>query len=123
MDDSAASAETALEWISWVYVALFFAAVAAWLVHQRRVIVAELAGEVEVGAITAEEAAVAASPARRVRYELAQLRAGDLHAAKATSAMCRELAELAFAKRREATDADAARELAARRERIRRLRP
>ena len=123
MDDSAAGAESALEWISWGYVALFFAAIVLWLLHQRRVIVAELAGEVQAGAITAEEASVAASPARRVRYEFAQLRAGDLDAARATSALCRELAELAFAKRREAGGADTARELARRRERVRSLRP
>ena len=71
-----------------------------WLLYQRRVIGEELAGECERGDLTADEAALAESPLARMRAEFAALRAGDLDEAKRTSALCRELAELAFAKRR-----------------------
>ncbi len=43
MDASAESAAEALKWISWAYVVLFFAGIALWLRHQRRVIREELA--------------------------------------------------------------------------------
>ena len=72
MDASAASATDALRWISWIYVVAFFAAIAAWLAYQRRVIRAELEPEAEAGLVTADEAADAASFSRRSRRELAQ---------------------------------------------------
>ena len=88
---------------------LFFAGIALWLRHQRRVIREELAAEVESGLITEAEAATAASFTKRCRRELAQARAGDLEGAHRTSSLCRELAELAFCKRRTSgrTGADA----------------
>jgi protease PrsW len=100
MDATAASATDALRWISWIYVVAFFAAIAAWLAYQRRVIRAELAAETEAGLITADDALDAASFSRRSRRELASLRAGDLDGARSTSALCRTLAELALTKRR-----------------------
>jgi RsiW-degrading membrane proteinase PrsW (M82 family) len=107
MDASADSAAEALKWISWAYVGLFFVGIALWLRHQRRVIREELADEVERGLITAEQAATAASFTNRCRRELAQLRASDLEGAHGTSSLCRELAELAFTKRRVAGLQDA----------------
>ena len=100
MDATSASATDALRWISWVYVVLFFAAIAGWLAYQRRVIRAELVSEADAGLVTAEEAADAASFTRRSRREWGYLRAGDLDGARSTSALCRTLAELAFTKRR-----------------------
>jgi RsiW-degrading membrane proteinase PrsW (M82 family) len=100
MDATAVSATDALRWISWAYVIAFFAAIAAWLAYQRRVIRAELTSETESGLISADEAADAASFTRRSRREIASLRAGDLDAARSTSALCRTLAELAFTKGR-----------------------
>ncbi len=100
MDASAETATDALRWISWAYVVVFFGAIALWLRYQRGVIRAELAGEVDDGLIGSEQAATAASFTRRSRRELAQVRAGDLEGAHTTSALCRELAELAFTKRR-----------------------
>jgi hypothetical protein len=81
-------------------VLLFFGAIALWLYYQRRLIRAELAGEVDEGLISPEQAATAASFTRRCRRELTQVRAGDLEGAHTTSSLCRELAELAFTKRR-----------------------
>ncbi len=101
MAASVESSEKTLEVISWVYVVLFFAAIAFWIAHQRRVIEAGLADEVERGDVSEEEALLALSPPRRARRQLSELRAGDLEAARATGARCRELAELALAKRRE----------------------
>jgi RsiW-degrading membrane proteinase PrsW (M82 family) len=100
MDASAASAEDALKWISWAYVVLFFAGIALWLRYQRRVLREELAPEAEAGLISEEQAATAASFTGRCRQELAQIRASDLEGAHQTSTLCRELAELAFTKRR-----------------------
>ncbi len=100
MDATAGSATDALRWISWIYVVAFFAAIAAWLAYQRRVIREELEPEAESGLISADEAADAASFSRRSRRELSYLRSGDLDSARSTSALCRALAELAFAKRR-----------------------
>jgi protease PrsW len=100
MDASAESATDALKWISWAYVVLFFAAIALWLHYQRRVIRQELAAETEAGLVTEEEAATAASFTRRCRRELTQVRAGDLEGVHRTSSLSRELAELAFTKRR-----------------------
>ena len=119
MDASAESALEALKWISWAYVVLFFAGIALWLRHQRRVIREELAAEVEAGLITEEEAATAASFTRRSRRELAQVRASDLEGAHRTSALCRELAELAFCKRRTSGQDDAPRQVERRRECVR----
>jgi hypothetical protein len=90
----------ALKWISWAYVVLFFAGIALWLQHQRRVIREELAAEADSGLVSAEEAARAASFTDRTRRELGQVRSGDLEGAHQTSSLCRELAELAFTKRR-----------------------
>jgi RsiW-degrading membrane proteinase PrsW (M82 family) len=119
MDETMASATDALKWISWGYVVVFFGAIAAWLRYQRRVIRAELEPESEDGLVSAGDAALAASFTRRSRRELAQLRAGDLDGARSTSALCRSLAELAFAKRRLAGRDDPRGELATRREEVR----
>ncbi len=119
MDASAASATDALRWISWIYVVAFFAAIAAWLAYQRRVIRAELEPEAEAGLVTADEAADAASFSRRSRRELTSLRAGDLDSARSTSALCRSLAELAFAKRRLSGREDERTEVERRREDVR----
>lgn len=102
MEATVESSESTLEVISWVYVGLFFAAIAFWLGYQYRVIKTELAAEVDSGAVTADEAALALSPRRRWRGQISDLRAGDLAAARQRGARCRELAELAFAKRRAA---------------------
>ena len=101
MSATVENSEQVLEVISWVYVGVFFAAIALWLAHQRRVIKDELAPEVERGSISESDALLALSPPRRARRQLAELRTGDLDAARATGTRCRELAELAFAKRRE----------------------
>src|SRR4051812_18367355 len=119
MDASAASAHDALKWISWAYVVLFFAAIAYWLGYQRRVIREELAPEVDAGLVTAGEAATAASFTSRSRRELGQMRAGDLEAAHRTSSLCRELAELAFCKRRTSGLEDAPAQVERRRECVR----
>jgi hypothetical protein len=108
-----------LKVISWVYVVAFFAAIALWLRHQRRVIAAELAEEAAGGLISEEEARVAASFTRRSLYEWRQVRAGDLEAARRTSALCRELAELAFTKHRLSRLEDTRGEVERRRERVR----
>ena len=100
MDASAESAAEALKWISWGYVVAFFVGIALWLRHQRRVIRSQLEAETESGLITPEQAATAASFRGRSRRELGQVRAGNLEGARRTSALCRELAELAFAKQR-----------------------
>jgi RsiW-degrading membrane proteinase PrsW (M82 family) len=121
MDASAQTATEALKWISWAYVVLFFAAIALWLHHQRRVIRGELAAEADDGLISADQAATAASFTGRCRRELAQLRAGDLEGAHRTSSLCRELAELAFTKRRVAGLADADAQIERRRDRVRDL--
>jgi RsiW-degrading membrane proteinase PrsW (M82 family) len=119
MDASAASATEALKWISWAYVVLFFAGIALWLRYQRRVIREELTEEADDGLVSTEEAATAASFTGRTRRELAQVRAGDYDGARRTSALCRELAELAFTKRRLAGVDDAAAQVDRRRERVR----
>jgi RsiW-degrading membrane proteinase PrsW (M82 family) len=119
MDATAASAEDTLRIISWAYVVLFFVGIAFWLRHQRRVIAAELAEEVEGGLIAEEEARVAASFSRRSLYELRQARAGDLEAAQRTSRLCRELAELAFTKHRLRGLGDPHDEVERRRDRVR----
>ncbi len=119
MDASAAAATDALRWISWIYVVAFFAAIAAWLAYQRRVIKEELVAETDAGLIAAEEAADAASFTRRSRRELASLRAGDLGAARSTSALCRTLAELALTKRRMSGQDDEDGEVERRREDVR----
>ncbi len=119
MDGSAETATEALKWISWGYVVLFFAAIALWLRWQRRVIREELAGEADAGLISAEQAATAASFTSRCRRELAQVRSGDLEGARQTSALCRELAELAFTKRRTAGLDDADTQAERRRECVR----
>ena len=100
MAETADDAVVALRWISWAYVVIFFAAIGLWLLHQRRVIREELADECGRGSLTEREAFVAASPLARGRDEIRALRDGDLEEAKRTSSLCRELAELAFAKRR-----------------------
>jgi hypothetical protein len=119
MDATAASATDALRWISWAYVVAFFAAIAGWLAYQRRVIRAELVAETDSGLIDATEAADAASFTRRSKREFASLRAGDLDAARSTSALCRTLAELAFTKRRMSGQADERGEVESRREDVR----
>ncbi|HEY8002456.1 MAG TPA: PrsW family intramembrane metalloprotease [Solirubrobacterales bacterium] len=119
MDASAASATEALKWISWAYVVLFFAGIALWLHHQRRLIREELAGEAESGLISAEEAATAASFTGRTRREIGQIRAGELEGARATSSLCRELAELAFTKRRLRGLEDSDQQVERHRERVR----
>jgi protease PrsW len=119
MDTSAESALEALKWISWAYVIVFFVAIAIWLHYQRRVIGEELAAEVEDGLISAEEAATAASFTRRWHREVADVRAGDLEAAHRTSTLCRELAELAFTKRRTFGQGDAPAQVERRRECVR----
>ena len=119
MDVSAETATDALKWISWAYVILFFAGIAVWLRHQRRVIREELAGEVDDGLISAEDAATAGSFTKRSRRELAQIRAGDLEGAHRTSSLCRELAELAFCKRRVSGLDDAPAQVERRRECVR----
>jgi RsiW-degrading membrane proteinase PrsW (M82 family) len=119
MDASVSTTEDVLKVISWVYVALFFAAIALWLRHQRRVIAAELVEESANGLISEEEARVAASFTRRSLYEWRQVRAGDLEAARRTSALCRELAELAFTKNRLSGRDDGREEIERRRERVR----
>lgn len=116
MDATADSATEALKWISWGYVVLFFAAIAAWLHYQRRVIRAELEPEAKAGLVTADDAALAASFSRRSRREFTQLRARDLEGARSTSALCRSLAELAFAKHRLAGREDPRGEVESRRE-------
>ncbi|MFL5870002.1 MAG: PrsW family intramembrane metalloprotease [Solirubrobacterales bacterium] len=119
MDASVASAEDTLRIISWAYVVAFFVGVAFWLRHQRRVIAAQLEDEVELGLISEEEARVAGSFTRRSAYEWRQVRAGDLDAARGTSALCRELAELAFTKDRLRGSPDSGPEIERRRERVR----
>jgi RsiW-degrading membrane proteinase PrsW (M82 family) len=119
MDDTVATATDTLKVISWVYVVLFFVGIALWLRRQRRVIAEELADEVESGLISEEEARVAGSFSRRTVYEWRQIRAGDVEAAAQTSELCRELAELAFTKRRLRDLDDAREEIAHRRERVR----
>jgi RsiW-degrading membrane proteinase PrsW (M82 family) len=119
MDATAASATDALKWISWAYVVAFFAAIAAWLAYQRRVIRAELESETEGGLVSEEEAADAASFTRRSRREIGSLRAGDLDGARSTSALCRTLAELAFTKRRLSGRADERGEIERRRDDVR----
>jgi RsiW-degrading membrane proteinase PrsW (M82 family) len=119
MGDSVTSTEDVLRVISWAYVALFLIAIALWLRHQRRVIATELVSETDAGLITEEEARVAASFTRRSVYEWRQARAGDLEAAKGTSALCRELAELAFTKHRLRELSDPGAEVERRRERVR----
>lgn len=119
MDATAASARDVLRIISWAYVVLFFVGIAFWLRRQRGVIVDELADEVDGGLISEEEARVAASFTRRTLYELRQVRAGDLEAAQRTSRLSRELAELAFTKRRLRGADDPSDEIERRRERVR----
>lgn len=119
MDATTASATDALRWISWIYVVAFFIAIAAWLAFQRRVIRAELTAETAAGLISGDEARDAASFRRRSRRELAFIRAGDLDGARSTSALCRSLAELAFAKRRLAGSDDERGEIERRREDVR----
>jgi RsiW-degrading membrane proteinase PrsW (M82 family) len=121
MDASVATAEDTLRIISWLYVVAFFVGVALWLRHQRRVIATQLEDEVEHGLISEEEARVAGSFTRRSVYEWRQLRAGDLDAARGTSALCRELAELAFTKDRLAGAPGSDAEIERRRERVRDL--
>ena len=100
MDLSTATAQDVLRLISWAYVVLFFSAIALWLQHQRRVIASELEREVDRELISPEQRLLAASFLARTNREWRQLRAGDLDGARATSALCRQLAELAFAKNR-----------------------
>lgn len=101
MQRSADSAQDVLRLLSWAYVALFIAAIALWLRHQRRVIAAELEEEVGRGLISEPERRLAGSYLARLGRQWRQLRAGDLDGARRTSALCRDLAELAFAKRRD----------------------
>jgi RsiW-degrading membrane proteinase PrsW (M82 family) len=119
MDASAESALEALKWISWANVLLFFAGIALWLRHQRRIIREELVAEVDAGLISADAAATAASFTGRSRRELAQLRTGDFEGAHRTSSLCRELAELAFCKRRTSGTDDAPAQVERRRECVR----
>ncbi|MDX6583546.1 MAG: protease PrsW [Solirubrobacterales bacterium] len=119
MDASAASATEALKWISWAYVVLFFAAIALWLHHQRRVIREELEAEAAAGLVSAEDATTAASFTARTRRELAQVRSGDFEGARRTSSLCRTLAELAFTKRRLSGLEDPEAEVERRRESVR----
>ena len=121
MDASARSLADALDWISLAYVVAFFGLIALGLRHQRRVIREQLEPEVEGGLISAELAATAGSFRRRVATELAQVRAGEMAAARQTSALCRELAELAFAKDRLAGTEGAEPEIERRRETVRDL--
>lgn len=121
MDSTVASAETALEAFSWIYVVAFFAAIAAGILFQRRVIKTELRAEVEAGLIDETEFNLAVHPTRRIRTVVGSLWAGDLERTRYVNELTRELAELAFAKRR--TDsARVQRELGPRRERISELR-
>jgi RsiW-degrading membrane proteinase PrsW (M82 family) len=119
MDTSVHSAEDTLRIISWAYTVLFFVGIALWLRHQRRVIARQLEEEVEHGLISDEEARVAGSFTRRSQYEWRQLRAGDLDAARGTSALCRELAGLAFTKDRLRDSPDPGPEIERHRERVR----
>jgi protease PrsW len=121
MDASAESLAGTLEWISIGYLVAFVVLIALGLRHQRGVIRRELEPEVEAGLISEELARTAGSFRRRVGTELAQVRAGDLEAARRTSGLCRELAELAFLKDRVAGSEDAAERIERRREGVRDL--
>jgi RsiW-degrading membrane proteinase PrsW (M82 family) len=118
MDASARSITDTLDWISLAYVFAFFGLIALGLRHQRRVIRTQLEPEVENGLVSAEQAAMAGSFRRRVRTEAVQAWRGDLEAARTTSVLCRELAELAFAKDRLAGIEDPRNQVDAHRERV-----
>jgi RsiW-degrading membrane proteinase PrsW (M82 family) len=100
MDASADSIVDTLDWISLAYVVAFIVLIALGLRHQRGLIREELIPEVESGLITRQQAETAGSFRRRVSTEAKQVWAGDLDAARQTSVLCRELAELAFCKGR-----------------------
>ena len=94
------NAEEVLKVISWVYVVIFFAAIAGWLAYQRRLISSELASELELGSVTEQEAHLAPTFVDRNRYYLTFLRAGRAPALRDASRMYGEIVDLAFARRR-----------------------
>jgi hypothetical protein len=100
MEASAESARDVLRVLSWVYVGLFFAAIALWLRHQRRVIAQELVGERGRGVISASEERLASRFGERSRHYLVLVRAGRIDEVRRGTRLYGELADLAFAKRR-----------------------
>jgi protease PrsW len=122
MEATRESAGDVLELISWIYVGIFFAAIAGWLAYQRGVIARELSDEVRGGLISEGEAALAPRFFARSRYYLELLGQGRAPDMRTAARMYGDLAELAFAKRRLGRRAAGRAELSRRRARIRYLR-
>jgi RsiW-degrading membrane proteinase PrsW (M82 family) len=122
MDATAASATSTLKVLSWIYVAVFFAAITAWLAYQRGVIARQLADERKKGLISGQEEALAPRFIRRSRYYLDLIRTGRMPDMRTAARMYGDLVDLAFAKQRWGGRSAGRRELARRRARIAYLR-
>src|SRR5215210_5215581 len=100
MHDTAESASAVAEAADYAFVAIFVAAVALWLRHQRRVIRDELAEEVKTGLISREEWEMMPRYWRRSRTYWRLLWEGKLERWRLLRRVHNELVDLAFLKRR-----------------------
>ena len=100
MRDTAESASAVAEAADYAFVAMFVAAVALWLRHQRRVIRDELAEEVKTGLISREERDMMPRYWRRSVTDWRLLRAGKVERWRMLRRVHNELVDLAFLKRR-----------------------
>lgn len=98
MDSTALFTLALLRVFGFLYIILFFVAIALWLRHQRQVIRFELSEEANNAFITPEEADIMPRFFRRSRWYWQLLKAGQIEQWKLVRRVHNELADLAFLK-------------------------